>query len=135
IDTADYPVDLNHLRSIFGITEANGSIYAGAQGDAALLTAERGGRTGRSFVAFERDLSIITLSFWPKAAVPTLLVGATSQGTWRALAGLFDLEAQRFRPGLIDVGHGVINRIRDDGKGRLLVLLPWSAELVRLTPR
>lgn len=47
---------------------------------------------------------------------------------------LLDVDDRRLSEPVV-VGYGVPSRMRADEKGRLWILLPWSAQLVRVTPR
>jgi hypothetical protein len=60
---------------------------------------------------------------------------STDQLQWPASLHLYDLETSRFRPGQLLVGHGAPGRVLPDARGRLWVLLPWDAQLLRVTLR
>ncbi|MEM7677172.1 MAG: hypothetical protein AAF449_14310 [Myxococcota bacterium] len=51
-----------------------------------------------------------------------------------AIATLLDAGAERFLPGVWKLGDSVPSVVRTDAAGRHFVLLPWTAELVRITP-
>ena len=53
--------------------------------------------------------------------------------TYETWASFFDRDAERFLPGEWRIGEGVVTDAQFDGEGRLYLLLPWAAEVVRLT--
>ena len=55
-------------------------------------------------------------------------------GQREAIAVLLDPVAMRFRPGVWVIGDGFPTVVKTDDQGRIFVLLPWTAELVRLDP-
>jgi hypothetical protein len=48
---------------------------------------------------------------------------------------VYDKVARRFQPGLQTIGSGLVSHLTLDRVGRVVALLPWSGQLVRLTPR
>lgn len=103
---------------------------------------------GRSVNArpYERDAFAQAMHRWP-GDQGLVLVASTERAPAReAFLSLLDprgeLGAPHFLPGLLPsaggaprIGFGVVSRIEEDAAGRLWLLLPWSARLVRLTPR
>jgi len=45
-----------------------------------------------------------------------------------------DPAEERFRSGAVEIGFGVASRAENDARGRIWAILPWAAELVRITP-
>ncbi len=74
------------------------------------------------------------LAPWTEALVLVGAVGQVSPGRFGGLVARYDPRRRRVLPGLVEVGGGPIGRARLDGRGRAWLLLPWSAELVRLEP-
>ncbi len=54
---------------------------------------------------------------------------------FEAELALYDVEETRFRAGTLPLGRGLVSKLITDPENRLWALLPWSAELVRITPR
>jgi hypothetical protein len=52
---------------------------------------------------------------------------------WPALAALYDSKTLTVLPGSTPVGWGPTRRVRRDGRGGAVLLLPWEAALVRVT--
>ena len=76
-----------------------------------------------------------SLGQWPPD--PSLVLVAASKPAASQEFGAhllrLDPEARSFVPGTIEVGFGVISRMAADERGRVWLLLPWAAELVRVT--
>lgn len=53
----------------------------------------------------------------------------------RAEVAFYDPAREAFDPGLWTIGDGMPARTQVDARGRILVLMPWSAEVLRITPR
>jgi hypothetical protein len=69
---------------------------------------------------------------WP-AAPELLLIGLTTQA--RASAALFDPATSRFVSAELELGHGVPSAPAIDGAGKVWLMLPWIADVVRVEPR
>lgn len=75
------------------------------------------------------------IAAWPKDQ-RLMAVGVTEAlGEEAALLALFDVEEARFRAVKLPIGRGLVAKLSTDARGRMFALLPWSAELVRITPR
>ncbi len=63
-----------------------------------------------------------------------LLVTSTGNatGAWTASIYRFDLERQRFWPGSVAVGRGILTRLERDTRGRVIGILPWDNRVVRI---
>ena len=57
-----------------------------------------------------------------------------NQGRREAIATLLDVDGDRFLPGVWEIGEGLPTYVETDADGRLFVMLPWTAELVRIDP-
>jgi hypothetical protein len=84
-------------------------------------------------VSWERDLAVTTAVTWPLDQ-GLILAGALTMGDWRAALVFFDPLAGRFLPGVHEIGHGAVGELVVDREDRIWVLLPWSAELLKVTP-
>lgn len=72
---------------------------------------------------------------WPKDR-GSMAIGVTDAlGEHAAQLALFDVEEARFRGQRLRIGRGLVSKLAIDPRGRMWALLPWSAELVRITPR
>jgi hypothetical protein len=68
---------------------------------------------------------------WPEDR-SLVLVGLV-ENRMRAFAALADTRARRFLPGAVEIGRGQVSDPVSDGR-RVFLLLPWSAEIVRVEP-
>jgi hypothetical protein len=89
-----------------------------------------------------RAAFVLDLAVQPSALAPwveeLVLVGGISRASQRdfpAMVARYDPRTERMLPGVARVGSGVVSRVARDSAGRRWLLLPWSAELARLTPR
>lgn len=89
----------------------------------------------RRVVNNERPVLPTAIGAWPLEA-SLVLVGLTldSPEQPEALVGLLDPVEGHYRPGMLSLGFGVASVIRTDRPGRVYILLPWAAQLVRLSP-
>ncbi len=101
---------------------------------AALWTLDPG--TGTASRAFGYEAEVVP---WAITALP----GSVDQGlvglmvappSFQAAVGLYSLSEQRFLPGLVSLGSGVVSRLEADPRGRVWALLPWSGEVARIEP-
>lgn len=85
-------------------------------------------------VIFDDDARTIATLRWP-GTTRALVAGtwSTDQVNWPASLHELDLETQRFVPGVVPTGHGMPGRMIADERGRIWVLLPWDAQLLRVT--
>jgi hypothetical protein len=136
IEVQRLPNDATVYHDVYGLLTEHpaGRLFLFARGDANIYTVTRGMADVPSARAFERDIAALAGRSWPLDRQKILVLG-TEISVWRALAVVFDPVAQRFLPGMIDLGHGVANRAVEDRSGRLWIVLPWSAEIVRITPK
>jgi hypothetical protein len=79
---------------------------------------------------------------WPPSALRRnlWLLGLTADATSAhperpASLTLFDALTVSFLPGSMPIGNGQVGPMISDAKGRVWVELPWTASLVRVTPR
>lgn len=70
---------------------------------------------------------------WPKDP-RWVLTGLTGFAGRDGYLALVDLEGPRFLPGVVPVGDGpaAIGRFKQDVRGRLWAVLPWSAQVIRV---
>ncbi|MCK6551115.1 hypothetical protein L6R52_35100 [Myxococcota bacterium] len=82
---------------------------------------------------FELPGDVWAIAPWP--ADPRLvLVGITGrEAPRRASVALVDPAGPRFLPGVEVIGDGAIGRLRPDGRGNTYTVLPWTAEVVRIS--
>jgi hypothetical protein len=114
----------------------------------AMMSGGRGDRgTGllERFFPREHDAAMLSTAVWPNDKSLAIVGGTSSvmraDGSWDrpAYVALFDpgsrdkMTSARFLPGMQRVGFGAIHRMVDDGRGRILLLLPWSGHLVRIS--
>lgn len=101
------------------------------------------GRTTADVLAVDRARKVFNawdLQRRPMAVVAApwrdqMLVGGVTLDSVEAVVSTFDPAAMRFGKDRFSLGHGPITRMRPDDAGRLWLLLPWAAQVVRLTPR
>lgn len=109
-------------RALFTLSRKNAGVYP----------VTRAGVQSRAVIIDDDARPMATLA-WPDA--PLALVAGTSstnQVDWPATLTLFDLETNRFLPGNVPSGHGAPGRMLADGRGRIWVLMPWDARLLRV---
>lgn len=84
-------------------------------------------------VIFDDDARPMATLRWP-GTTRALVAGtwSTDQVNWPASLAEYDLETQRFVPGSVPTGHGAPGRMIADDVGRIWVLLPWDAKLLRV---
>jgi hypothetical protein len=95
---------------------------------------------GSASAPLERTYGVVPSLISTIEARPSLLVAA---GTWLhddgmkrdAAMVLYDEAAGRFLPGIQVLGQGVAMRLTKDDAGRVIASLPWTGELVRVTPK
>lgn len=70
-----------------------------------------------------------------RPSVESMLVGLTdAPPLYRARVARFDPRAQRFLPGSVEIGRGAVSHLIEMKNNiDMVAVLPWSAELVRLT--
>lgn len=131
----DLPRETDSLLSVLEVP-ATGEILVTGTPPPALFVLESMGPTRARAVIFERDAYPVTMAPWP-AGDPVFVAGIEQEtdGRWSSVGALFDPTRGRFLPGTWPLGNGVVGRIRVDDAGRLWLLLPWSGEVIRLTPR
>ncbi|MCK6549558.1 hypothetical protein L6R52_27225 [Myxococcota bacterium] len=133
------PIELDRLNVLqdLHVRDARGALFVVAQGTRKLVSLEQDGRV---FTRAPPSTGADLLRIHPWPGVPGLMLVA---GTFapeggagrRAELVLYDVDAERFRPGVWDVGGGIISRIVEDPGGRLWLLYPWTGILGRLEPR
>ena len=83
----------------------------------------------------DRPMSPQRFHQWPLDSKRLVVAGSDQDaGEPEAFVTFMDSRAHRFSPGTYAVGQGAVTRIDADERGRLWLLLPWSAEIVRLSP-
>jgi hypothetical protein len=107
------------------------------RGRANVFAVDRSGRAVDELTVFERDTVGLNAIRWPHGQFgpATVLVSAVEVITWQSYGVLLDAGTGRFFPGMVKLGHGPAVRPVQDGSGRDYFLLPWAAEIVRVTPR
>jgi hypothetical protein len=88
-------------------------------------------------VLFERAAQTTVTAPWPSASDRALVGGVIDGYTFapKAVFALLDTSQPRFVLGAMDAGFGIVSMLVPDGSGRMLALLPWSGELVRVSLR
>lgn len=120
------------------VDDARRQIYVPTQGDTTLVTVGAGGDVRGTRTPFSEPFVLLTSGLrWSAAPGTILFAGGTDHGGGdrRVALSSFDLERERFRPGVHELGFGIPSRLFEDDRGRAWALLPWAPELVRLTPR
>ncbi len=97
---------------------------------------EQGGIVGATRF-FGQRVGPMQLAPWGPDSRLVLAAGATvgGDGLVHAVAGLVDPRDERFLPVTTRIGGGNVGEIATDASGRYWVLLPWNAEVARITPR
>lgn len=126
----------DHSDGVYTLDIQEERIYVGASPPAALYVFDRAGEfLGRFPTLGVPGVPVYVLA-WPPMS-RRMLVLSTRQGmdpkTYETWASFFDRDADRFLPGEWRIGDGVVSDVQTDGAGRLYLLLPWAAEVVRLT--
>jgi hypothetical protein len=75
------------------------------------------------------------MATWPKDQSLVAIGTTEGFGTFNAVIVLFDPLDLHVSPPRLTIGRGVVAELLPDPEGRLWALLPWSAELVRITLR
>ncbi|MBK6685608.1 MAG: hypothetical protein IPG45_14155 [Deltaproteobacteria bacterium] len=126
----------DHSDGVYTLDIQEDRIYVGASPPAALYVFDRGGEFRSRHPTLGVPGIPVRLIVWPKEG-RRLLVLSTRPGldpkTYETWASFFDRDAERFLPGEWRIGEGVVTDAQFDGEGRLYLLLPWAAEVVRLT--
>ncbi|MBI2376866.1 MAG: hypothetical protein HYV07_22900 [Deltaproteobacteria bacterium] len=91
----------------------------------------RGEEEGRSGF-FEPMATPTAVQSWPadRGLAIVIALDADLEGH----AALFDAAIARFLPGSVALGRGAVRKLVETQEGHLLALLPWSAELLEITP-
>lgn len=85
---------------------------------------------------YERETQAARLARWPAdpARLALVGVGRGADGGFPTLLQLVDPTYDTLLPGPVVIGDGVPGDAAPDQQGRLWVTLPWTGELVRVTP-
>ncbi len=78
--------------------------------------------------------AIMRLAEWDGPIKLGLGMETTIEPRREAVAMLMDTDHDRFLPGVWKIGDGMPGFVATDIRGRHFVLLPWSAEIVRIDP-
>lgn len=87
---------------------------------------------------FSEEVQLLTAGLrWSARPDLVLFAGGTDHGAGdrRVAVTFFDPATEKFLPGVHELGFGVPSGLFEDHRGRAWLLVPWAAELVRLTPR
>lgn len=126
----------DHSDGVYTLDIQEERIYVGASPPPALYVFDRVGELRGRFPTLGVPGIPVYVIAWPPES-RRMLVLSTRQGldpkTYETWASFFDRDADRFLPGEWRIGDGVVNDAQTDREGRLYLLLPWSAEVVRLT--
>lgn len=90
-----------------------------------------------SVVLTERRAAPHATIAWPPDPKLALVAGLadTSDGRFESVVSLVDTTTGRVLPGAWVVGSGAVTRMHADRAGRVWLVLGWSGDIVRLTPR
>ncbi|MBI4817917.1 MAG: hypothetical protein HY791_16775 [Deltaproteobacteria bacterium] len=122
---------------VFAQTTSPAELVLPALGtDSSVHVLSGGDDEGRS--AFYEPMAAPTaLAHWPPSATASesgsLVLTAAIDANLEAHLALFDPSSARFLPGSVPVGRGVVRRFVLTAENEWVALLPWSAELVRVT--
>lgn len=84
---------------------------------------------------YEAEAVPWAMSVWPPDRA-VMAVGLTEQTEpYRAVLSLYEVAETRFRAGTLVLGRGLVSKLFTDPEDRVWAMLPWSGELVRITPR
>ena len=112
-------------RVIVGALGRAPAIFASPSGDLRPI-AHPGGEVEQMMVRFLPW----TTNEWLGVGLQTL-----NGGRREAILTRVDVQSERFVPGVWVIGDGMPTIAKTDAQGRHFVLLPWTAELVRISPR
>ncbi|MEM7676428.1 MAG: hypothetical protein AAF449_10540 [Myxococcota bacterium] len=105
------------------------------QGRAPALTVTPMGQIRRmTHPAGEREQVMMTFLPWAGSIQLGLGIQTVDRGNREVIATLIDPSNDRFLPGVWVIGEGMPSFVRTDVRGRYFIILPWTAEIVRLDP-
>lgn len=84
---------------------------------------------------FQEELHVFRMAAWPADDRYVLVGGGLFEEAYGGGVVLFDLETMKFVPGIARLGEGAVIALRPDGRGGVLALMPWKAQIARITPR
>lgn len=120
-----------------GLHAASGRLLISTTGDESVVYVadERSSPFIRGYARFyERDARPWASASWPPDD-GQMVVGMTeSEAPFGAYLARLVIEERRFLPGATPIGRGAVRAIETDARGQLWVLLPWTGELLRITP-
>lgn len=118
------------------IYDANAKLYFGhGTRDPLLLMIEPLGSLLDRDYFFEAAVDPVTSVTWASDQVLTAGMKQENGGEFRAVVARYRPSDRRFLPGTFDIGWGLANKMVADAEGKIFALLPWSGEVVRLTPQ
>jgi hypothetical protein len=135
VNQATLPIDVGY--ALLGLVENAATQRIVVTAENRLYLASSSGLPQR-LRPFQADgLAVLSVAPWPLDDKQVLVGGhvLSANGARRAVVTLLDVEAGRFLPEVFEIGDQSVTRIRTDAKGRLWALLPWSGQVVRLTPK
>lgn len=116
--------------------ETSGRLLVASTGRRAALWAldpMRSAPAQRAF-AYEAELIPWAITGWPGDAERVAVGAMVAPPGFGAVLATFSVAENRFLPGTVRLGTGMVSRLDPDARGRLWATLPWSGQLVRVTP-
>ncbi|MEM7675748.1 MAG: hypothetical protein AAF449_07055, partial [Myxococcota bacterium] len=77
---------------------------------------------------------VTTFVPWQGSIYLGIGIQTINQGKREVIATLFDAANDRFLPGVWVIGEGMASFVQTDAQGRYFIILPWTAEIIRLDP-
>ena len=135
IDVVDLPSDVTNKNARFGAalhrrTNTFVHVTRGAWG---LIFVDRQSRAVKVREVFAGEQFYTRVASWV-AGGDLVVMGGMRNFDWAGIVSFASVPDARILPGTFVVGHGPVQRIRTDGRGRTWMSLPWGGDLVRLTP-
>ncbi|MBI2377160.1 MAG: hypothetical protein HYV07_24380 [Deltaproteobacteria bacterium] len=92
----------------------------------------RGEWEGES-ASLEEPVAPFAIAEWPADPALALIAGTTIEGHIARIS-FMEVVEHRYLPGALDIGEGIVSRARIVGRD-VWLLLPWTGQVVRVSPR
>lgn len=121
----------------YSLTPLEGDqLVVAALGRAPAIFVDRSRELGRAaHPAGEVEQMMVRFVDWDGATKLGIGMQTIDNGRRQAIATLLDTNRQRFLPGVWVLGEGMPSFVETDDQGRNYVLLPWTAEIIRIDPQ
>ena len=84
---------------------------------------------------FHEELHVFRMLEWPANDRYVVVGGGIFEEAYGGAVVLFDLETMKFLPGIARLGEGAVIAMQPDGRGGVLALMPWKAQIARIRSR